>query len=465
MDHHWKELIPPDRYITRSSGVLNDFDRKIITMLYQPLIGPNSLALYMTLWGELEQNRLWGKESSHHSLMAAMQCNLKEIYRLRIKLEGIGLLKTYLKEEQDFKVFIYELQAPLKPDLFFQDGMLNIYLYNKLGRKRYVSLKKFFCDESLPENLKDMTKSFNDVYQTLQPSELTSQLPEQNEEENSEYMTEAQGRRTLLDDSVFDFDLLFAGLSEAIIPKKAINDSVKETIKKLSYIYGMDAIQMKNILMNAILPDETIDEEELRKSARDWYKFEHGEQTPRLSEKIQPLPYRTVQKKETLTKEEELAFQLENISPYQFLRDIAEGGEPPLSDLQIIEDVMFQQKLYPGVVNVLIYYVMLKTDMKLSKGYVQKIAGHWARKNIKTVDEAMELAKKEQQQYMEWAEAKNKPAQRRKSVRKEMLPDWLKTEEGKEQESSTETNAKDDFELERQKLAERIKKYKNKNSQ
>lgn len=43
-----------------------------------------------------------------------------------------------------------------------------------------------------------------------------------------------------------------------------------------------------------------------------------------------------------------------------------------MSDLTAVEDVMLGQKLDPGVINVLIHYVMLKTDMKLSKNYMEK---------------------------------------------------------------------------------------------
>ena len=60
---------------------------------------------------------------------------------------------------------------------------------------------------------------------------------------------------------------------------------------------------------------------------------------------------------------------------------------------------MINQKLNPGVVNVLIEYVMLKTDMKFTKGYVEKLAGHWARLKVSTVIEAMELAKNEHRKY------------------------------------------------------------------
>ncbi len=68
----------------------------------------------------------------------------------------------------------------------------------------------------------------------------------------------------------------------------------------------------------------------------------------------------------------ELIAQLETISPRKLLQDIADGTEPSKADLQIIADIMFEQKLEPGVTNVLIYYVMLKTDMKLSKTISKK---------------------------------------------------------------------------------------------
>ncbi|MEC1242289.1 hypothetical protein P9B40_23410, partial [Bacillus paralicheniformis] len=42
-----------------------DLDRQIVTLLYQPLIGSFSFSLFLTLWGELEQNRVWGKSSTH----------------------------------------------------------------------------------------------------------------------------------------------------------------------------------------------------------------------------------------------------------------------------------------------------------------------------------------------------------------------------------------------------------------
>lgn len=49
---------------------------------------------------------------------------------------------------------------------------------------------------------------------------------------------------------------------------------------------------------------------------------------------------------------------------------------------------------------------MLRDDMKLSKSYVEKLAGHWSRKKVTTAREAMEFVKKEQHQYRQWISRK-----------------------------------------------------------
>lgn len=124
---------------------------------------------------------------------------------------------------------------------------------------------------------------------------------------------------------------------------------------------------------------------------------------------------------------------------------------------------MFEQKLEPGVTNVLIYYVMLKTDMKLSKNYIQKIASHWARKKVKTVREAMKLAIEENRQYLEWAEGKaNQPSKRNsKVIREEKLPDWMKEKEtASDSESGQQKLQPQDLEEQKKKMMEEMQKLK-----
>ncbi|WP_242517694.1 DnaD domain protein [Halobacillus sp. GSS1] len=103
-----------------------------------------------------------------------------------------------------------------------------------------------------------------------------------------------------------------------------------------------------------------------------------------------------------LSKEEQFINMLEQISPRELLEDVSQGNRASTQDLNLIRNIMTEQKLSPGVMNVLIHYVLLKTNMSLSKPFLEKIASHWKRKNVESVRQAMNLAKEEHQKYMEW---------------------------------------------------------------
>ncbi len=456
MRHHWKELIAVDRYVVQSRGALHELDRQVLTLLYQPLIGHRALALYMTLWGDWEL--LGGQEATHRRLMELMQCSLPDIYGERLKLEGIGLLNTYVRAfgDDEPKLFLYELRPPMTPEQFFRDEMLSTFLQRQVGRHLFAQLSDFFARPMADvARFTPVTRSFSDVFAAVPAERMVSRFSEEQRPLNEGKAHVGREEASYaLDDEVFDFELFFAGLSKQLVPRRAMTAKVKEAIKKLAFLYGIPPLEMQKLVLGVIDPSYHIDIDALRQAAREWYELEHGGVSPRLVERVQPLAYRTMENANPRTKEEQLMKQLETISPRQLLKEIAGGAEPSLADLQLIEDIMFQQQLLPGVVNVLIYYVMLRTNMKLSKKYVEKIASHWARKKVKTVKEAMELAKEEAKTYQSWANEKEKGTKTvRKVVRTEMVPDWLKMDYSEPED--------DDFDVEqaRKEIEERLKKY------
>jgi replication initiation and membrane attachment protein len=461
MVQHWQEIVPIDRYMVAANGLLHDFDRKVLTFLYQPLVGSTCISLYMTLWTELGENTLWSETSSHHLLMNLMDMNLKDIYKARLKLEGIGLLKTFVKTEEGERSFIYELQPPLTPEQFFLDGMLNIYLYRKIGKKHFARLKHFFSIQKRPseKEFAEVTKSFSDVYESISQSSLQYHQDVSDVltvEANHAFIGRTEQNEIQIDPHSFDFDLLIAGLNDSLVPKKALTKKVKEAISNLAFLYHIDPIQMKNIILGAIDADNEIIVEELRKSARDWYQFSNADQLPSLIERTQPALHQ-VQQDQPKTKEEKLIRYLETTSPLQVLKDLSGGAEPSKSDIQIIEEVMFKQKLLPGVINVLIQFVMLRTDMKLTKGYVEKIAGHWTRKQIKTVKDAMDLAKNEHRTYLEWSNnKKSSRTSKQKPVRTEFIPDWF-DEEPQKPNSNQPKESNSELEAKKREIEEKLK--------
>ncbi|MBS4216879.1 DnaD domain protein [Bacillus sp. FJAT-49711] len=463
MKQYWNEVQPIDSFTISMNGILHHHDKKIITLLYQPLIGPICTTLYNTLADMADEGRTLSEEWNHYHLMNIFDLNLEEIYHARLKLEGIGLLKTYSKTNNNQRAFIYELQTPLSAEQFFTDGMLNIYLFQKLGQTHFLKLKKSFTDKNLDmANFNEVTRGFQDVFSSLGANTLAhseghmASIPEDGEK----YFHRQKSQPITIDVSHFDFDLFFVGLSEVMVPRKLFTSAIKEAIAKLSFLYSINAIDMKNIVLQSLTADQKINVDDLRKNARDWYQMENEARLPQLIDKIQPFIQRKTEGKQE-SKEDKLISYLETVSPRQLLIDLSDGGEPARSDLQAVEDVMFQQKLQPGVTNVLIHYVMLKTDMKLSKSYLEKIASHWSRKKIKTVKSAMELAKNEHKQYQEWASGKKETTQRRnKPIRTEKLPDWFVSQDDTAQKV-TEIQT-EELEEKRRRLEAIQRKYQNK---
>ena len=127
-------ILPADTYVVINKSVINNEDRKILNMLYQPIIGPLPVMLYFSLWSDLDKLELISEEYTHHHLVVNMHLTLDEIVFARKKLEAIGLLKTYYREE-NVNNYVYELYSPLSASEFLNHPILNIVLYNNVGKK------------------------------------------------------------------------------------------------------------------------------------------------------------------------------------------------------------------------------------------------------------------------------------------------------------------------------------------
>ena len=136
-------ILPADTYLVVNRTILNPYDRKIISMLYQPIIGSIATSLYYTLWADLDKTELLSPEYTHHHLMMSLRIKMDVIVAARKKLEAIGLLRTYVKKGE-VNNYMYELFSPLSASEFFNHPILNIVLYNNIGKKEYETLLNYF---------------------------------------------------------------------------------------------------------------------------------------------------------------------------------------------------------------------------------------------------------------------------------------------------------------------------------
>ena len=160
-------ILPADTFVVVNRTILNENDRKIISMLYQPIIGSVATSLYYTLWSDLDKTELLSMEYTHHHLMTSLRMKLDVIITARKKLEAVGLLKTFLKKD-NVNNYVYELYSPISANEFFNHPVLNIVLYNNVGKKEYENLLKYFKVPKINlSSYNDITSSFDDVFDSV----------------------------------------------------------------------------------------------------------------------------------------------------------------------------------------------------------------------------------------------------------------------------------------------------------
>lgn len=423
-------LLPADTYVVINKTILHDEDRKILTDLYLPIIGADAVMLYFCLWSSLDNSQIVSKDFSHQKLVSSLRMTINEIYDNRSKLEAIGLIKTLVKEGE-VNNYIYELYSPASATEFLSHPILNIVLYSNIGKIEYDNLVKAY---KLPRfntsNYNDITKSFNDVFESTGMTSYDLSLDD----------IRKYNKLKLNINSNFDFNFLINSMPKNIDVNRVFTKEIKELIINLSFIYDIDAIHMSNIIKGCLNERGTINRELLRKSSRNYYQFDNGGIIPTIIDNSQPEYLR--KPVGDTSNRAKMIYTFETISPRELLIKKNNGSEPTRRDLKLLEDLLVDYKLKPGVVNVLIDYILNVNNKKLTRNYVETLAGEWQRLGIETVEEAMSTAEKEHKK-------RNKKVIKNENINVK-TPDWFDKNITKNSISSDEENQ----------LEELLKEYK-----
>ena len=420
-----RTILPADTYIVINKTVLNDSDKKIISMLYQPIIGYTAVSLYFTLLDDLDKLEVMSSDLTHHHLMATMQLRLEDIVIAREKLEACGLLKTYYKTG-NVNQYVYLIYSPLSAHEFLTHPILNVVLFNNLGKKEYERIVNYY---KIPRiNLKDyedITSSFDEVFTSVRGNSF----------EVNQDITKRDTNNILLSKGI-DFNLLISSIPSSMVHEKCFSKEVKEFINALSFTYQLDTLAMQGLVRDALNEKGMIDKTLLRKSCREYYQFEHNGDLPTLIYNKQPDYLKKPAGDHS--KWAKMVYAFENLTPYQFLKAKYKGAEPTDRDKRLIENLLVDQKLNPGVVNVLIAYALKINHEQLKKSYVEAIAGQWKRLNIETVEDAMRIAEKEHKKIKKIV-AKGNTVKKTSTKIDNSLPVWfdqdLKNEETSKEEA------------------------------
>lgn len=398
-------LLPADNYVVVNKTILTDNDKVNLINLYEPIVGPLAISLYLTLWSDLDRTLTFSDSYNHHHLMTLLKSNLNDIKEARSALEALGLIKTYYKEGDNINYYIYELYSPISAYEFFNHPILNIVLYNNLGVNEYNNLIKSYKKVNFKyDDYKDISSKLNDTFKSSAYNNF-----------NNENIKNKNSNKPKLD-NLIDFDVLKESIPNKVLGNNAFNKKTRELINNLAFIYNLDTLIVSEILRLTIDENGLINKDLFIKEVRKYYEYNNGGSLPTIIYRTQPEHLKSPEG--DLSSAGKMVYIFENTTPYDFLKSKYKNNNPTPRDLKLLEYLALELNMPPAVINVLIDYVLRISDNKLNKAYVETIAGQWTRLGIKTAREAMNQAKKEY---------KKKP---KKEINKSVkLPTWFDNEQ------------------------------------
>lgn len=321
-------------------------DQSYLHLLYYPLIHSEAILVYEILLSLANK-----KEKYDHTFLINLTFFPEAKFeRARKMLENFNLLMTYY--EPTTKNWVYQLYPPLNAQEFLTHDTFSRLFLKEMGSKHFDRMKVLFHTDFM-----DTTNMVN-VSSSLDLSKLDS-WDDSNE---ALYKTLRPKTEDVLRKYPFDFDRFLDGMDRTF-PQRIRSSQNLERIAQLASIYGVDEKKMRGFVTRSLEDNKSrINFAKLREFVmRSRNTFEQ-----RDSHSMAPVKYFSMKQKNAPVSQ---------------------------SDKAIIEKLCTEYQMPYEVVNVLIDYVLSRTNQQFPKAYVEKVASTWVRLGVDSEAKALEQTK------------------------------------------------------------------------
>ena len=347
------ELKTGDVYRIECGSFLSDDLTISLFSLYQPLIGRDAAALYMTLYSEGCRQKT---QESHARLLAILNMSIDDLERARIRLEEYLLLRVYMQTQETRTSFVYVLNAPLSVSSFLAQKELMGLLAAALGSRQMEMTVAKLQPAGLPgANYREITRAVSHARRSVSYDRSVDYSRPEKRYRFADADTEIN----------FDYERFLTQTSTLVFPAELRTRENMQLIGQLATVYGLSADRMRILVMRCInINVMTFDAEKLKV----------------LCQKTQPD---VTQAKDPYS-----------LPPVSFLQARQNGAPVSIADRRILENLSLNMKFSGDVINIMIEYILRVSQNRLVKSFVDMVAGEWARDGVKTREQAFAAARK-----------------------------------------------------------------------
>lgn len=442
---------PLQPFVLRGQEDISAICLKSLTQLYQPIVGPASISLYLTLMSQPNVVNDDSRRSLRHQiLLLQLNIGINELNEARTKLEAVGLVRTYRDMESNpnpqHQTILYDLKLPLLNRAFFQDALLSTALLNQLGEKDYEDLATKLTVAPIDDNrYAEETVTFQKALYPIRVEETAKKVLDEEQEKANNY---SPG----LDYSRFISYVISEGINHS-----EITEQLKDQIYAIHDIYGNSESELANLVFLAMdKANGNVNLTDLQKIAqRQNAKANSTWQTEAQQDDIYEIRSEANRTSQMYTKEDiemrkkqlkdqypelipgdmQLIISCEQMPSNAFLNKMKQAKKSFATDSEhfYIKELAQKTRLNEHVVNFLIYYLLVILDRpNIYKGQLERTASEWQQEELTNIPKAMQYVKAQRKKKeIEQKQQDNRANYRKRgqSQHQEIIPSWMKEKE------------------------------------
>lgn len=432
--NHLMQYTEHHRYYIFRDFSLSSLDYKMLSLIYQPMVGAFAISLFQQLYHGIAEDRSgYSGLEPQRKLFLGLGLEMNEKSRRYVidqtsKLEAVGLLVTSrlgVPEQADV-IYEYELVQPLTPSEFFRNMHLAMLLRDKVGKYAVISLRESFGAVEPDElALAQLTKEnisvpFYELFK-LNMQSFDSEL--------EQALTEVAPTRQASPRS----ELASAGIpyGELILrfPRNSANRGYVENLRNdsegmaqvnyVAYKYNLTVanvcrlldedgifgsggeLMMEELQLRAnqlYRQDKKREGERQRKLSHTSIHVDESAESDELDEEFEvreqdylPVPNQLAGRCDV----QQYNMLMRNEPHTRFLKRFFPGAIPDSIDI-LFERIDLNYRLAAPVINVLIHYIMGANDAgRVTKAFIESVASNMLMKGIDSFERAVQYVREQ----------------------------------------------------------------------
>ncbi|MFD1956177.1 helicase DnaB [Paenibacillus thailandensis] len=423
------------RYYIFRDFSLSGLDHKMLSQVYQPMIGGMAVALYLQLYYEVPEGRAgYSPLEAQRKLLLGLGLEMNEKGRRELAdlcslLEAVGLMQTSRVgvPEQSELVYEYELLEPLSPGEFFRNLHLTMLLRDKIGNYPLIALRESFGSKEPDELAESQLEKENISVPFYELFRLNSRSYD-NELEQA--LAEVAPSRQAAQRPNMETAAISYGEIIMRFPRTSANRKHVERLRTdkeglaivnyAAYKYELSVTDICHLLDEdgVFGEDGRLVADELQLRAGQLYRQdrkrsaerqrviarvqameqdaageeEPAEEHPVLEEYYLPVPPQLAGRCDTA----QYNMLMRNEPRTRFLARFFPGAVPDAID-RLFERIDLNYRLPEPVINVLVHYVIGTNDAKrLSRTFVEAVAANMLVKQVDTFEKAIDYVREQE---------------------------------------------------------------------